>query len=384
MSEWQYDLVSFVDRIEEAAKIEEYARLLLDDRLIHPRTVIFTGAHGIGKSWLLSHLHQHLSTWNNLRLLMIDLATFSGTRDLSCVMHDIIAHANHKLFDRPIAAERSFAQSAAELIQEIKRVVLPNRPLVVMLDSVYESPWELLGLLENHILAPLIVERNVFIVMAGRGRPYPFKAIDLRQRAEFITLQPFAQNWTREQLSKISLPPQTAFNDIHLRSHGNPKANRLLAQSNDLHSMTAQLLTDMLTPIPSEDYHKLWDYLLALSVPRFFDYSVIPPILAAYFDDEAWLVKQRRDIREIADALIASGYAYWDSELSFYTLDTPTRYWCLDYLKLEDPERWRRTTQAQLRLLQQWVEEAPQSQLFWQAEIDYHDQEIRDMTDSDA
>ncbi|MCB0110544.1 MAG: ATP-binding protein, partial [Caldilineaceae bacterium] len=173
MSKWQYNSGSFVDRIEETAKIEEYARLLLDDRLIHPRTIIFTGAHGIGKSWLLSHLHQHLSAWNNLCLLMIDLATFSSTSDLSRAMNDIIEYANHVLFARPTEAGRSFAQSAADLIQEIKQVVLSDRPLVVMLDSVYESPWDLLGLLENHLLAPLIVERNVFVVMAGRGRPYP-------------------------------------------------------------------------------------------------------------------------------------------------------------------------------------------------------------------
>jgi len=118
-------------------------------------------------------------------------------------------------------------------------------------------------------------------------------------------------------------------------------------------------------------------YLEALAIPRRFDYSHVPHLLSAYHADETYKQLSRREVREIFDQLLDPGLIFWNTTQLAYTIHDSTRHILLQYLKATQVNRWRRLHIACVDLYQAWIDGRSRNLEQWQAELEYHKDELR-------
>jgi hypothetical protein len=247
---------------------------------------------------------------------------------------------------------------------------------VILVDQAYESDWKLLSELEEYLLGPLAVEPRVLIVMAGRGRAYPWKTPELRLFAEFRKLGPFTDPiQTAEQLQK-QISPQAAARaeEIHNQSGGNPLANYYLGNNVSLDSVINYLLQ----VVPPDSQKLAREYLEALCVLQAFDEERIPAMLAAYYGDLSYLKWSYAQAREVRDLLVKAAFARWNEDAGGFVVDSQTRKIMEGYLYTDQKERWRQLHCAAYRLYRQWIEEYVRAREHWQAQASYHAQHLRE------
>jgi hypothetical protein len=366
----------FVNRENEIAFVRQKLERVLDGETLEKRTTIFTGEHGMGKSWLLYRLQESLHSakvathYFNLEHYFIQPAIEQSTQQL-------YADIWQALFKTVMPKPSSLEQAARLLITATKEQLLPHKVLVLLIDTVYEAPPPFLMMLEDYLLSAFAIEPKVLLVLAGRGREYVFRAPELRLRADFITLLPFTQTITQAQL-QCQLPSKADdAAQIYAVTRGNPKANGLLAGSDYSPVAFNPLIDEMLAPIDPIKRTEIRTYLEALAIPRRFDYSHVPYLLAAYHAEESYKQLSRRQVRGMFDELLDPGLIYWNTTQLAYTIHESTRNILLQYLKATQVERWRRLHLACVNLYQMWVAGRPRNWEQWQAELGYHEDELR-------
>ena len=233
--------------------------------------------------------------------------------------------------------------------------------------------------LEDYLLGSLAVEPRVFILMAGRGRPYPWKTPELRLKAEFIDLEPFPElQTTKEQLKRQQKRAVPRAAQIHKLSGGNPLANFLLAAHKDLAAALDQVVDEMLGTVPEEHRGRVREYFEALCVLRAFDEAHIPVMLAAYYDDDTyrdWSYAQGKRVRE---ELVRWGFAKWSDELGGYVPDEPVKRIAEHYLGEADKDKWRRLHHAAAELYEDWAQKYPRTSEWLSEEAEYHRRKIEE------
>jgi hypothetical protein len=277
--------------------------------------------------------------------------------------------------------DKRLPETTRALTRAVKQL-LEKQPLVLLINSVYESAGELLYYLENHLLAPLIVEPRVVIVMTGRGPDYPWNNPELRRAgAEFHVLRPFeSEALTVEQLKRHKLKAAAQGTSIHRLSGGNPKANYLLAVHENTVTALDQTIEDMLKPVPEDQRRLTRDYLEALAIPNLFDESRIPVFLAAY-NQEAYQSLTLPQVREIQRKLVGAGFAYWQGEGDEYgyALYESTRNLLLNYMLVARRNLWTELQRTAITLYQSWAEKYPRNGERWQKEVTYHQGELQQL-----
>jgi hypothetical protein len=371
-----YAQTQFVNRHIEIEHVHTQIRKLLDGELIERRTTIFTGEHGMGKSWLLLHLYELHRRLVGLRTIHFDLAFFATRSSAQEILEAICQHLFCELLGQNSPSAMPPESQARHLIYELKRQMLNQYPLVLFIDSVYESTPTVLALLEDNLLAALAVQPNVLLVMAGRGQAYPWREPELRLRADFFTLDPFTLTHTQEQL-QCQLATSTAMAQATFDlSLGNPKANWWLAANANQTATLSQVIDEMLLPVPLATRSSMRTYLEALSIPNMFDETTLPILLAAYHGERQPRFISRTEIRQIWEWLLRPGLIFWNSDQGGYTLHPSTRNLILQYLCAVDRERWQRLQQAMIDLYEGWLGVYPQNSSYWQKEAQYHRKQI--------
>jgi len=331
------------------------------------------GECGTGKTWLLKHLQTVLDSMPGVSPCGLDLTAYEDWNPLIAV-NDILQHLaktlNPKLkTDEPSEMSRRFLAQVTER--------LDDRVVVLLVDHVYEVDWDLLDALEEYVLGPLAVEPQTLIVLAGRGRPYPFTTPELRFDAKFIDLGLFSASTTREQLKRQRKRAVSRTQKIYDIGQGNPLATYLLAEYEDPGEALDQVIHEMLKSIEDPSRRQsVREYLEALCVLRVFDEARIPAMLAAYYDDpqyRQWLHAQARQVRE---ALVKTGFARWDSDESAYALDEPVRQLVEQYMRNKRPAIWERLQCAAADLYQGWAQRYERTQERWQEAYQYHHQQL--------
>lgn len=357
----------FVARPEIPEVIEKIRTLATTGKL-PKRTIAFSGERGTGKTWLLKHLAKAIeSEVQNTRVYFLDIKS-----DLTAyrALEDFRGHV--------LGSENGLAKTPAEASRQVLlelRVLFSTQFLVLLVDQAYESDWKLLGEIEEYLLGPLAIEPRVFIVMAGRGRAYPWKTPELRLYAEFRKLGPFPDvKQTAEQIAKQAPEAKERVSEIHELSGGNPLANYYLAKGASLDAV----ITYILEVIPREAQARARQYVEALCVLRAFDEERIPAILAAYYDDAAYLRWQYAQTRLVRDLLVKSAFARWNEDAGGFVLDSQTQRLVENYLKREHPATWKRLHCAAYRLYQNWMVEYSRAREHWQAQANYHAQQLRE------
>ncbi len=371
-----YSPDKFVDREEENNLVISKARLLAEGRSVERRTVIFTGERGTGKSWLLAHLQVQLRALSGLAVFLLSLGDYTGWDPILAVA-DILKRLNDEAGEQRAGLGATLAEMSRNLMQDL-RLMLEKQTLVLLIDQVYESEWKLLAALEDYLLGPLAVEPRVLIVMAGRGRLYPWKTPELRLRAEFVDLKPFPDvRITKEQLRRQQKQAVPRAQEIHELSGGNPLANFLLAIHDDPATALDQVVEGMLETVPTEHRRRVRDYLEALCVLRSFDEERIPAMLAAYYDDDTYRKWSYAQARRVREELVKWAFARWDADRGGYVLDELARKLLERYLETAQRERWERLQRAASELYEGWAQDYPRTKDRWRREVQYHIRQLQ-------
>ncbi|HID61449.1 MAG TPA: ATP-binding protein, partial [Anaerolineae bacterium] len=162
----QYAPDRFVNREEEENLVKEKVKDLIAGQPVEKRAITFTGERGTGKTWLLAHLKTLLAEFADVIALLLNLKDYGGIEPPSAVAR-IIREVNRATggSDRELGVE--LPEMSRKLMERLKEV-LAGRVLVLLLDHVHESDWDLLLKLEDYLLGPLITMPEVLIVMSGR------------------------------------------------------------------------------------------------------------------------------------------------------------------------------------------------------------------------
>ena len=366
----QYAPDRFVNREEEKNLVMGKVEDLIAGRPVEKRAITFTGGRGTGKTWLLAHLKTLLSELTGVIVLHLNLKDYGG-KDPSSAVAQIIREVNRATggSDRTLGVE--LAEMSRRLMARLEKDVLSTKVLVLLLDHAHESDWELLSVLEDYLLGPLITMPRVLIVMTGRGWLYPWKTPELRLKGEFVDLKTFCKEDTEAQVERQVPKPRTTSEKVHQLSDGNPLANYLIAYYGVPEGLN-EVIEGLLEPVSPEHRRKVRDYLEALCVLRAFDEERIPTMLAVYYGDDSyrdWTFAQARKVRQ---ELTRWAFARWDAERGGYVLDETTRKLVEEYLKTSNEKKWRALQQAASELYRKWAEDFPRTKGRWQEEARYH------------
>ncbi len=369
-----YSPDNFVDREQELEELERMSRALLEGSNGHG-VLIFTGERGVGKTWLRSHWHELLRR-QQAPLLWIDLKEYRG-KDPNWAVADIIRKVSVATGGPEKRLGADLAEMSRNLFAHLRKTLSGKKGLILFIDHVYESEWALLPPLEDYLLAPLSLEPRVLIVLAGRGRLYPWKTPELGIKARMMEIKPFPEPYiTAQQLERQVPRAARDAPEIHNITGGNPLANYFLA----IHGVDVglgQALEGLLVTVPEEHRRRAREYVEALCVLRDFDEERIPPMLAVYYDNPSyrdWTYAQARQVRE---ELIRWALAHWDAERRAYVLDRIIRDLAERFLRQQRPDKWKALQEAALNLYTGWVREYPRTRERWQQEADHHQQQLQ-------
>jgi hypothetical protein len=369
----EYDPALFVNRERQIQLVTEKAQALSEDKSVRERTIVFWGYKGTGRTWLLRRLEEVLSGLPGVRALYLDLERWSGHSQAEQAVQEIavrLAQWVGEQLGSPLAAAGEEQVNHATLCQRLQADVqqlLSRYVAVLLLDHVYESDWNLLKLLEERLLAPAAVEPRVLTVMAGRGQAYPWKTPELRLYVQEYHLQPFDQTLTQAQLEKQKPEAVPRASDIHEMSQGYPLGNYLLADQPAAKAMQ-QAVDGLLEGVPQRE--RTW--LEALCILRSFDEEHIPPLLAAYFEDESIAHWSYKDSRQARDRLLLTRMVCWKEDAGSWVVDEAIRPLLEEYLQQARLETWQRLHCVAYRLYKDWEREYPEERYRWRQEAEYH------------
>lgn len=337
------------------------------------RVVIFEGEVGTGKTWLLMRLQQELLTQDLCYVHWLDLNDYARFAPMFAVM-DVLKGIAATVTSTPLQGT-SLADMNRHLM-ELLRPALATRPLVLLVDHVYEAEQDLLERLEEFVLSRLAPEPRILILMAGRGREADW-GHPLLIRGSRWPLEPFDEKLTAEQVAKIS-GGYVNVNQVYKNSGGVPLANYVLSQTpTQLEVAMGRVLDVLLEKVPAEERQGRRRDLLALSIVNEFDEDRTRLMLATYAKDSAYLGWTDTQAVDVWDRLVAFGFA--SSRPAATTkvamvIDPLTRFRAERYLYVVARARWRELHCAAQQLYLAWVSRyatSPTAQA-WQAEADYH------------
>lgn len=370
----EYSERLFVNRRSETALVLDKAQRLLSGQPVSERTVTFMGERGTGKSWLLKHLRTQLSEMPGVVPCVLDLAAYERWNSLvavTAILQDLARRLKVKLR----AGDPS--QMSRRFLERVNKR-LDDQVLVLLVDHVYESDWDLLDALEEYVLGPLAAEAQTLIVLAGRGRPYPFKTPELRFGAEFVDLDLFSESDTQAQLERQQRRSISQTSQVYFLSQGNPLANYLLALKADPEEALNEVIDEMLKSIEDPGQRrKVREYLEALSVLQVFDEARIPHMLAAYYNDPKYRDWSHAQAREVRESLVDAGFARWDAQEGGYVLDKLIRWLVERYMKNNEAPTWERLQCAAVKLYETWARTYQRTQERWRQAYEYHHQQLQ-------
>jgi len=371
-----YSHDQFVNRQIEIELVLKQVQRLLDGEPVERRTVIFHGQRGSGKSWLLQEIAHRLQDQSQVLPLYLDLGEY-GKKAPDDAVRGIIEQIHRSVADSVGPAATGFHTMAdldrmsTWLVTDVEQM---GGVLALLLDHVDESDKALLEPLEDHLLASLINVPGVKLVLAGRGKGYPWKSPPLRLKSEEYDLGPFEETHIQEQLEKQALHPTPPVDQVKQWGGGFPWNNYLLVEyladrGIALENCLAALLGDLLERVkPPLDRA----YLEALCVLRAFSDEMIPPMLAAYFNDRAYLDWKYGQYRQVRQSLVGTTLAKWDSSSGSYVIDKALCCVLEHWLYEAHQEVYTCLHTAACDLFNKWTNQYPRTADRWQKEAAYH------------
>lgn len=270
-----YDPNKFVNREEE--KIQQILSLLRQSQP-RSRAIIIDGDRGAGKTWLSLHLHR---TVFNQEITGITSWLFSlcssgekyrpgGAKEHKnerFVSEGEILQIEEflEIILKNLYIENITKLNLAERVDLVRRHVQSHidERFVLILDSAYESDWSFLEKLEAHFLGNLLTLNNFFVIITGRGRPYPWKVPYLIESVQF-GLGKFSIEQIKEQINKLGFSFSLSIDEIYEIGQGWPLFTEHLARAKDRIEALDIAADILFTVIPAQDREQIRKYFEAL------------------------------------------------------------------------------------------------------------------------
>ncbi len=330
-----------------------------------PKAILFRGERGFGKSWLCFHLHRtvlpEFPNISSLYMALFRLPKEYKTEDGEWVIpetpkpeetcKDLMTWTCQQL-EIPYPNDPTLIEARRALVGGVEEQFTGTRALVLLLDSVFEADWDLLETVEQNMLAPLAEIPNVFFIMTGRGRPYPWISPALRMGMEEETLKDFPI----DQLTKDER--------IIKFSGGSPLVAYALMQVDDpvkALNEVAEYLLDVIPP--SLERRRLRDAFEALCVLDEFREGEMETMLKAYYEAKGQPLPPY-PVRDVRDDLLKTYLFRWEG--GGFRIDVSLRNVLQNYIKHHQPELWRELNCAAYKIYLSYAGKYPQYQQEYQ------------------
>ena len=381
----------FVNHAEELQLVEQAVQDALARKAKRTRALTFYGERGSGKTWLSRHLGATLPTLPT-RAARTEQSPARRVEVLTLFLapprEERAAHAEHECktsyFFEATAAEQ---QSPAMIVGQIVRWVcqqwgvahdegaavsdllywlgrdLPRRDdaaFVLIVDSVFEfgKGNERLPLLEDQLLTPIATLDNGLVVMTGRGAPFPWRSVPLRQDNSEQVLSPFRADDVGIQLARSALnadPARAA--RIHALGGGFPLNNYVLGQAEPPEAGLEALVEVLLDFVQSDVQRSVREALEALCVLDCFrerEIAIMMACLRGQPDGEELSMEEGRRVR---DLLLDNYLMRWQGD--GYVINESVRVAYRSYLQYHRPCRFNALATRAVAMYRRWSEQYP-------------------------
>jgi NB-ARC domain len=327
----------FVNREPELTLIDESFKALLDRRLLVRTPIIeVQGVGGIGKTSLLKEVEQRCQK-----------------TQLPCVWVDVSQHTSNVEVEI-ISQVKRYIQASYNNATHAMKVLLKQRPAVMLFDAVDTAETTQLSLIEN-LLKDLIDDEKLFVVFASK------KALTLQQyrsvarKLTIFQLKALDRKHCESYLDTLDTPIEPEVRTFIFEwTRGYPLAMNVLAQAvqNGLDPRTPEglqkalaLLTEqvihqgVLATVNLVDRTRYFSTLQLFSVPRRFNLVIMQDLIETFIP-EAKLESSiaywglPKEINEATDVL------NWNMARAGFSVDEPLRTLFLLLLKAQHSERY--------------------------------------------
>lgn len=339
-----YDPNKFIDRDEEIRQI----LTILKQSTPRVRAVVIEGDRGGGKTWLSLHLHrtifkqeiEGITSW--LFSLWSPGENYHPEGKEAQVGERFLRDGEQsrfkvddflKIIIDGLRIELPPDPITAEKVDSIRRYVQNHADdrFVLILDSVFESDWSLIEQIETHFLGNLLTLNNFFVIVTGRGRPYPWKAPNLIEAVRF-GLGPFSVDNIKKQIEKFGLSSFLSVDEIYGIGSGWPVFTEHLARVKSQWEALEAAADILFAVLPSYERAAVREYFEALSPLDGFGESEAALMVKIYKKSE------KEDGRAICRKMNETRLASWKN--GRYEMNQPVQRILRQYLPIKNKQAW--------------------------------------------
>jgi hypothetical protein len=187
--------------------------------------------------------------------------------------------------------------------------------------------------LETRFLGNLLTLNNFFVIVTGRGRPYPWKVPYLIEAIHF-GLGKFSVEQIKEQLKKFSLSASLSVNEIYAIGAGWPLFTEHLARAKD-QAEALDIAADILFAVVSSyERTQIRKYFEALCPLDGFGETEAALMVRTYEQNGA------QDGRSLCKKMNGTRLISWKN--GRYEMNKPVQNILRQYLSLKDKDAWVR------------------------------------------
>ncbi|HAJ37634.1 MAG TPA: hypothetical protein DCL15_18355 [Chloroflexi bacterium] len=391
----------FVNHADEIELVEQAVREALARKPRRTRAITFYGERGSGKTWLSRHLGTALphppdvqAQAKRVKVLTLFLAPpkaeldanasqqhqhcyFYEASSASCQSPDqIVLEMLHWVCQRWEVTYDEQA-SAADLIYWLGRD-LPQHDgvaFVLIVDSVFEfgKGNERLPLLEDQLLTPVASLDNGLVVMTGRGAPFPWRSVPLRQESVEKVLPPFHAQDVGEQLARCAFladPARAA--RIHALGGGYPLNTHVLGQADPPEAELEELVDALLDFVQSGVQRSVREALEALCVLDRFREREIAIMMARHRAESNGEERSEglsmEDARSVRDLLLDNYLMRWQG--AGYVINESVRVAYRSYLQYHKPTLFAALGCRAIEMYRTWSENYPNAEMYYRRQAE--------------